>query len=555
MGEYLLMPKLDMSMKEGTIVTWLVNTGDELKKGEYAVEVETGKVSIEVDNTAVSGKVLRIYFEEGDTVEVNTPILYIGSSDETPPPKEEAMEYFRQLKKQDSAVTEPHGYDYDAIIIGAGQAGYTFSMHASEYTSRIAVAEMRVFGGVCLNRGCIPSRFFYRRAEEILNLSDCKEFDIFSDGAKFDFASGVKKKDELVKKLRHSMKHTLSGICDVYEADARIIAPHMVKIGDDMVSAKYIVIASGSHPENPQIVSDKSVKVMTTEEVMCLDSLPGKAVLCGDSEYVIEQAMMLSAFGVDVTLMSGFCITGEDYLDRRIKKSVQKRKIPILSGSPSKIEGGCVITDKDEHIPCDVFIYENTRKANCVPSEVEFEFTKDGFYLTDESFSTSVEDIFAIGDSNGFSLTAQGAGSDGEELARILFAGKEPERRVYPKCINVYPKVSYVGYFENDLEKLGTAYISAKRSFASHPAAMASSSSAGGGYVKIICDEVYGEILGCQVVAENADEIIGIISLSMKNELTVDELAKSVFVHPTLSEIITTVCSELKEKIKLFREG
>ncbi len=545
MGQYLLMPKLDMSMKEGTIVTFLVNIGDEIKKGENVFEVETGKVSIEVDNTVSSGKILGIYCAEGDTVSVNAPVMYIGGEGENAPDKSEAEEYYRQLKKENTAFSEPHGYDYDVLIIGSGQAGYTFALHAAKYTEKIAVIEKGSFGGVCLNRGCIPSRFFYKRAESLMNISSLTDYDITATAEKFDYALSVRKKDELVKKLRTSMKHALMSSCDVYEADARIIAPNIVKVGEDMISAKYIIISSGSQPVGCGIPSDDSVKILTTEDVMCLEKLPEKAVLCGESEYIIEQAMMLHAFGVDVTLLSKVNVTSDSYLDKQIKKGITKKGVPVKDGEAVCIEKNHVVLQGGERIPADIFVYENTRRANVIPSEITFEFTPEGFYAVNDGYMTSIPGIYAIGDSNGLSLTAQGAGSDAQELAGIIFEGKSPERRVYPKCINVYPKVAYVGYKESDLDRLGIGYAVAKRNFASHTAAMASSSS---GFVKLICDDIYGEILGFQIVAEDADDVIGIISLAMKNELTADELAKNIFVHPSLGEIITTVASEIAGK-------
>ncbi len=546
MGQYLLMPKLDMSMKEGTIVSWLVEKGDEIKKGENVFEVETGKVSIEVDNTALSGKVLGIYYEEGDTVEVNTPVMYIGSSGETAPGKEESLEYFRQLKKENSDIIEEHGYDYDVLIIGAGQAGYTFALHAAKYTSSIAIIEKGDFGGVCLNRGCIPSRFFYSRAEKLADIYDIKDYDITAEVSSFDYSLSVRKKDELIKKLRSSMKHALTGCCDVYEADAAILAENVVKVADEIITAKYIIISSGSSPCDADIISDKSIRKLTTEEVLCLERLPQRAVFCGESAYILEQAMMYRSFGVDVTVISGIAPTKDDYLNRQIKKLIQKKKISVINEKITEIRNGNLFLEGGKAIPSDIFVYENRRKANIVPSETAFEITDEGFYLTDESFMTSVPGIYAIGDANGLSLTAQGAGSDAQELTEILFAGKEPERRVYPKCINIFPKVAYVGYTESELDKMGIKYISSRRSLSSHPAAMASSSQ---GFVKLICDSRYGEILGFQIISDDADEIIGIMSLAMKNELTADELAKNIFIHPTIGEMITTASSEIAEKL------
>ena len=548
MGEYLLMPKLDMSMKEGTIVSWLVGKGDDIKKGEYAVEVETGKVSIEVDNTSLSGKVLEVYYEEGETVEVNTPIMFIGSADDRIPTKEESLEYFRSIKRQNSAAFDDHGYDYDVIIIGSGQAGYTFAMKASEYTDRIAIIESGTFGGVCLNRGCIPSRFFGKRSEILSKINSSGSFGLEIGDSAVDYAKMKKNKDDMVFRLRQSMKHTLSGMCDVYESGGVLLAPNIIKTQGGIISGKYIVIASGSKREEGKIASDGSVKIISTEEFFDVEDLPKRAVFMGTSPYLAEQAVMWKNFGVEVILCGSGNYTHEAYLDRKIRKDLKKSGIKLMEGDPSEIKCGGVIFSGGEEVLCEVAVYENARVANTVPSEVGFVMTEDGFYMVDEGFLTSVDGIYAIGDANGLSLTAQGAGSDAEELAGILFEGKEPMRKVYPKCLNVIPKAAYVGRSEQELERLGIPHISAKRSYSSHPAAMASGEE---GYVKIVCDDTYGEILYCQVVAECADEIISVISLAMRNELTVDELAGSVFAHPTMTELIAMLCSELSEKIKV----
>lgn len=545
MGKYLLMPKLDMSMKEGTIVSWLVGKGDEVKKGENVFEVETGKVSIEVDNTACEGEVLGIYYDEGDTVLVNTPVMYIGSPGETAPDKDESLEYFRQLKKENADFIEPHGYDYDVIIIGSGQAGYTFAVNASRYTDSIAVIEKKDFGGVCLNRGCIPSRFFNKRAELIMKLSDTDRYDISSPVYDFDYRQSAGKKNELVGKLRSSVKHTLTGSTDVYEDHARILAPNIVSVGSEIISGKYIVIASGSHGISSGIPSDESVMYLSPEDVLCLDELPGSAVFFGESEYVIEQAVMYSLFGVNVTLIGKLTPTDDDYINRQIRRAVQKRKIPVIDDEVCGVKDGYVLLKNNDAVKADILVCENRRKANIVPSEIKFELTGDGFYACDEYYRTNVEGVYVIGDANGLSMTAQGAGKDGEDLAVMLFTGEVPAGKICPRCINIYPQIVYAGYSESALEKMGIKCVSARRSLSSLPAAMASSS---GGFVRIVCDAVYGEILGFQIMSDDADELAGALCLAMNNELTAEELSGSIFVHPSLGEIIAAVCREICEK-------
>ncbi|MBE6038675.1 MAG: FAD-binding protein [Anaerofustis stercorihominis] len=545
MGEYMLMPKLDMSMKEGTIVSWLVEEGQKINKGEYAVEVETGKVSIEVDNTAFSGKVLKIYCEEGETVEVNTPIMYIGEEDETAPSKEDSIEYFRALKKENSRIIESHGFDYDVIIIGAGQAGYTFALNAAKYTDRIAVIEKGTFGGVCLNRGCIPSRFYHKRVSLVDSVRNSAAIGIDAAVNGIDFTSMAEDKNTMTFRLSQSVKHNLNSMCDVYEVGAKIQAPHIIKADGQYISSKYIVIATGSKAVGFSFETDSSIPVYNTEDMISVSELPEKIIFCGNSRYIIEQACMFSSLGSEVMLISDVDILNDNYLNRQIRKILAKSKVKLIDENVIAIKDCKVITDKDSYTS-DIFVYENERTANKADSEVGFEFDDKGFYVCSDNYETNIEDIYVIGDACGKSLTAQGAGLDAEILAKILFDTDANTRKVYPRCINLIPKIAYIGKFEKELEDEGVDFVSAKRSFSSLPAAMASSD---GGFMKIIADSTFGEILSVQIMSDNADEMIGIFSSAIMNELTVDELSESIFIHPTLSEMISSLCSELKEKI------
>ena len=254
MGQYILMPKLDMSMEKGIIVEWLVQEGDMIRKGDYIVEIETGKVSIQIDNTSVEGTVLKLYYELEDEVDVYTPIMYVGKPGEETPSAEDAKAFVpdEQLESdkngQDNA--DQIVYDYDLIVIGGGPGGYTCAIKAAQLGKKTVIIEKDEIGGVCLNRGCIPTKAFIKNAQVLQTIKNAEEMGITIESFHSDWSKVIERKNDVVKTMRRGIDVLLKqNNIKILHGEGEIIASNKVRIGGQTISGKFVVIATGSRPK------------------------------------------------------------------------------------------------------------------------------------------------------------------------------------------------------------------------------------------------------------------------------------------------------------------
>lgn len=210
MGKYMLMPKLDMSMEEGQILKWMCKVGDKIKRGDIVVEVETGKVALEVDNPTADGTVLALYVEEGDNVKVNEPIMFIGKKGSTPPTKEQAQMLTNPDKKVESKPKKQEKeYDYDLAVIGAGPGGYVCAIRAAQLGAKVVIFEKENIGGVCLNKGCIPTKSYVKNAEVLREIKHADEMGIEIDSFNVNWSKVLDRKNKVVSKLTGGVKGLL----------------------------------------------------------------------------------------------------------------------------------------------------------------------------------------------------------------------------------------------------------------------------------------------------------------------------------------------------------
>ena len=209
MGNFMMMPKLGMTMTEGKIVKWLKNEGEKIEKGDDIFEVETDKTTLEVD-AIYGGILLKKYFHEGDTVSCDAKIAYIGEAGEAVPEIAGAESTASQSKPShaDSSETKSQSqplvsddtkYDYDLAVIGGGPGGYVAAIRAAQLGAKTVLIEKDTVGGTCLNRGCIPTKAMYTSAQQWRKLVNAEEYGFKVKGAELDFTAVMKRKDRIVQ--------------------------------------------------------------------------------------------------------------------------------------------------------------------------------------------------------------------------------------------------------------------------------------------------------------------------------------------------------------------
>ena len=553
-GKFMLMPKLDMSMEEGEILKWMCKVGDDIKRGDIVVEVETGKVALEVDNPTADGTVLALYVEEGDNVKVNEPIMFIGKKGSTPPTKEQAQMLTNPDKKVESKPKKQEKeYDYDLAVIGAGPGGYVCAIRAAQLGAKVVIFEKENIGGVCLNKGCIPTKSYVKNAEVLREIKHADEMGIEIDSFNVNWSKVLDRKNKVVSKLTGGVKGLLKRHkVDVVMGEAVINTNHEILVGNDSYSVDNIVVACGSESVMIPIETDNSVEIFDSEKILNLDKLPKDLVIIGGGVIGVELAGVMNEFGVKVTIvemLDSILAMADDDVINVVDKELRNHGIDIITGKgATKIEGGNVVLSDGTKVKADCVLMSVGRKPVKVANNVNIVVSAKGFIEIDNQLKTSIDNIYAIGDVTGKVMLAHTASRQGSVVAEDLFGeGEEVDYSMIPSCVFTIPEVAWIGLNEKQAKELGIPYKTSKMPFAGVGKALAMNDTTG--FVKVITDERFDEIIGVHIVGLNASDIVAQGAIAMDLEATSEEIANITFAHPTLSEGFMEACEGIKGKM------
>lgn len=436
--------------------------------------------------------------------------------------------------------------EYDVIIIGAGPAGYVAAIRAGQVGLKTAVIEKKHIGGMCLNWGCIPSKAviesgkLYRRI-----LNDAATFGIAGiekDKIRFDWKQARDRANQIVKKLTSGVAYLLkkNGV-EVITGEAHITGPNSVTVENRSLSARHIIIATGSYHE-PLKAKLPAEKVIELDRFFQLDELPQNVVVVGESSIAVEMAQFFALIGRSVTLLvpeERIMPLADEYLAHWMLNRLKKDKVEVILNAAeladtSHFEGDFLIIG-DRKVPCDVVINSKSRKGVIPPMDIQLT-VKDGFIVTNEFFQTDYENIFAVGDVNGQSMFAHVGSAQGYHTINFIKGVKEvldPSR--YP--LNMYsdPEVAQIGKTEAQLKEEGIDYKVSEFPLSANGKAMTEGSTEG--FVRILSEKKYGQVLGVQIVSHNATDMIAEAAAFLTIEATVYDVAQTIHAHPTLSEV------------------
>ena len=449
--------------------------------------------------------------------------------------------------------------EYDVIVIGAGPGGYVAAIRSAQLGKKTALIEKRFLGGVCLNVGCIPSKALLKNAEIAYTLRERgKEFGFKLDNLELDYSvahnRSRKTSERLVRGISFLMK---KNNIDVLMGAAKLITKDTVEVtpseGEtETLKAKDIIIATGAHPFSIPGVEVDGEKVVDYEAAILRDTLPESAVIIGGGAIGVEFATIWSAYGVRVTIveMLDTLLPLEDpAVGKEIEKAYKKRGIKVMTGS--KVKGvktntkGTSVTvetgDGDEVIEADLTLVAIGFKPNSQGlglEDVGVRLSPRGHIEVDERMATNVEGIWAIGDVTGKLLLAHVASAMGIVAAENI-AGVETVTLDYymmPRATYCSPQTASFGYTEDQAKEKG--YDVAVGEFPFQASGKALGLGDYTGFVKIVSDKKYGEILGAHMVGPDVSELLPELTLAQRFELTTHEIARNVHAHPTLSEAI-----------------
>ncbi len=448
---------------------------------------------------------------------------------------------------------------YQVIVLGGGPAGYVAAIRAAQLGLKTAVVEKEALGGVCLNVGCIPSKALLKNAELAHTLQHRgKEFGFSFENLKLDYSEAFKRSrqvsDRLVKGVGFLMR---KNEIDVYEGAGRLTGKNSLTIAlndgeETEVTADNIILATGSSVRSIPGVELDGEKVVSYLEVILSDSVPQSAVIIGAGPIGMEFAYVWANYGVDVTIVEMLpnLLPNEDpEVSAVVEKAYRRMGIKFhtdmtaesvdASGDKVKVtlKNGDVL--EVDRVLVAVGFRPNVDQIG-LEGDLELERNDWGGIAVDGNMRTSVDNIYAVGDlvaPEGLMLAHIGSAMG--LVAAESIAGHptvELEYRMLPRCTYCVPQVASFGYTEEQAKELGFEVNVGKFPF--QPNGKALGLGERDGFIKIIADARYGEILGAHMVGPDVTELLPELTLARMNELTAEEIARNVHAHPTLSEVL-----------------
>jgi len=425
--------------------------------------------------------------------------------------------------------------EYDLAVIGAGWAGFNAALKAKEAGLKVCLIEASDVGGTCLNRGCIPTKTLIQSARVFNLTKKSLNFGIELQGAaRVNFSKIQERKDKIIAQLRSGMQFLLKGI-DFVNADAYFESNHQIKAGDKFITAKFILLASGSKPLEIGNLKFDGKKILSSDDILNLKELPGSLLIIGGGVIGCEFANLFSAFGTQVTIAEKMpqLIPGLDIdAAKKLETTFKKRGVKIL------LNIDATSINFNDYALVLLCVGRKANVDNLGLDKIGVKLEK-GKIVTDEYLKTSQDNIYAAGDSTGKLMLAHFAAYQGITAAHnIAFRDKPKKADSFgvPSCIFTDPEVAFVGLSESEAKAKGIDIKINKFDFMA--SGMARIIDETEGFIKIISDNKTGIVLGACIIGPKATELISVLTLAVSNRLKISQIQETIFAHPTVSESI-----------------
>jgi len=448
--------------------------------------------------------------------------------------------------------------NYDIIVLGSGPGGYVTAIRAAQLGLKTAVVEKESLGGICLNWGCIPTKALLKSANVYDYINHASDYGITVSDSKVDFDGMIKRSRGVAEGMSGGIQFLLKkNKVDVIMGTGKIKAGKKLDVTDkdgkvtEYAASKGIIIATGARSRELPNLKQDGKHVFGYREAMSLPKQPKKLVVVGSGAIGVEFAYFYNTIGTEVTVvefMPNVVPVEDEEVSKQLERSLKKAGIKIMTNSSvEKVEtsaGGCKVTVKtkkgEEIIEADAVLSAVGIQANLenIGLEEVGIATDKGKVLVNKFYETNMPGYFAIGDIVPGPALAHVASAEGITCVEKI-AGLNPEAIDYnniPGCTYCFPEIASVGYTEKAAKEAGFEVKIGKFPFSA--SGKASASGHKDGFVKLIFDAKYGELLGGHMIGANVTEMIAEIVAVRKLETTGHELIKTIHPHPTLSEAV-----------------
>lgn len=452
---------------------------------------------------------------------------------------------------------------FDLMIIGGGPAGYVAAERAGSKGLKVVLFEKKTIGGVCLNEGCIPTKALLYSAKMYEHAVEGDKFGVLADNVSFDYGKMVARKNKLVRKLVGGVKMKMkSNKVEVVEGEAVLESRSdegvVLTCNGEKYTGKNVLICTGSEASVPPIPGLKEAAdvILTNREILEMKERPESLVVIGGGVIGMEFACFYQGLGTKVTVVEMLpeILGGLDgEVSAMVRDYFAKKGIDFhMQAKVTKVDGNKVTFEKDgksetvegEKILLSVGRRPVTKGVGLENLNIELD---RGGIKVDERMRTNVDNVFAAGDVTGYSLLAHTASREAEVVVNNITGGDDVmSYKAIPGVVYISPEVAGVGETEETAKEKGLAYKTAKLPM-TYAGRFMIENERFSGFCKVLIGEKYGEILGIHMFGNPSSEMVYGACLAIEQEMTLEEMKKVVFPHPTVSEIFKEVIfSEFK---------
>lgn len=443
--------------------------------------------------------------------------------------------------------------DYDVAIIGSGPGGYIAAEYASKNGLKTLCIESNEFGGVCLNKGCIPTKTLLKSSKLLNQVANAVQFGVDGIDVKnisLNWKKIQNRKSDVVSKLVKGVESILKNAkVDTIKGNAIIKNKNELEVNGKTISFQNLIIATGSSSKKINLPgfdgAYKANKVVTSDELLNINYIPKRFTVIGGGVIGIEFAILFAELGSQVTILQNVDRILE-VLDKDVSEEITKllinKGVRIETNvSISEFKNGMVFYKKNNEmhsIKSNIVLSSIGRKPNSeIVKNIGVDIAENGSIITDEYMKTSIDNIYAIGDCTSKVMLAHSAYKNAiVAINSILNKKTKMDLNKIPSCIYTHPEVACIGKTEEQLIEEKVEYCKVKFPISHIGKALADGETVG--FLKLLADKNTAEILGCHIICNNASNLISEIALSMELEATVNTLVETVHPHPSTSEVI-----------------
>ena len=458
--------------------------------------------------------------------------------------------------------------NYDVIVLGSGPGGYVTAIRASQLGMKTAVIEKESLGGVCLNWGCIPTKALLKSANVYEYINHAEDYGIKVSSHKADFSDVLKRSRSVAEKMSGGVQFLMKkNKIDVIMGTGKVKPGKTIEVTDEKgekkdYTAKNIIIATGARSRQLPNLEQDGKQIVGYREAMVLPKMPKKMVIVGSGAIGVEFAYFYNAMGVDVTVVEFLpnIVPAEDIdVSKQLEKTFKKKGMNIMTNSSvekvEKSSKGCEVHVKTkkgmETLNCDVVLSAVGIQPNIenIGLEETGIVVDAGKIVVNDYYETNIPGYYAIGDVVAGQALAHVASAEGITCVEKI-AGQNPEPIDYnniPGCTYCSPEIASVGMTEKAAKEAGYELKVGKFPFSA--SGKASAAGHNDGFIKLIFDAKYGELLGGHMIGANVTEMIAEIVALRKLETTGHELIKTVHPHPTMSEAVMEAAAAAYDEV------